>query len=134
MLSKEIREKLRRASHSPGAQQLPQTTQNPDVIPGTYASSPWQTNGNGHNGNGKKAVRWVDRVCDPLRKMMLMYRRRYYVTVDDGVKWPPELIDYNKRFTKLLQNIKHRHDPVVTTMGTLPLLPHPPPRSVYSPT
>lgn len=37
--------------------------------------------------------------------------------VDDGAPWPPEIMDYNKRFTKLLQQIKHRHDPVVTTMG-----------------
>lgn len=33
------------------------------------------------------------------------------------MKWPPEVVDYNKRFTKTLQKIKQRHDPVVTTMG-----------------
>jgi pyruvate dehydrogenase kinase 2/3/4 len=43
--------------------------------------------------------------------------RRYYATVDEGGQWPPEIFDYNNRFTKLLQTIKHRHDPVVTTMG-----------------
>lgn len=78
--------------------ELSQTTENPDVKPGTYTSSPWQTS-NGH-GNSKKGG------------------RRYYVTVDEGGNWPPEIVDYNKRFTKLLQTIKHRHDPVVTTMGT----------------
>lgn len=49
--------------------------------------------------------------------------RRYYATVDEGVQWPPEIVDYNSRFTKLLQTIKHRHDPVVTTMGILQLPP-----------
>jgi len=46
--------------------------------------------------------------------------RRYYASVDEGTHWPPEIVDYNNRFTKLLQTIKHRHDPVVTTMGTIP--------------
>jgi pyruvate dehydrogenase kinase 2/3/4 len=45
--------------------------------------------------------------------------RRYYATVDDGVDWPPELSDYNKRFAQTLEVIKRRHDSVVTTMGML---------------
>ncbi|KAF8252302.1 pyruvate dehydrogenase kinase-like protein [Wilcoxina mikolae CBS 423.85] len=99
-LSQEIREKLINGSRGNGAQ-LPATTQNPDIEPGKYRSSPWQNgNGNGNgNGHSKKSV------------------RRYYATVDEGAQWPPEIVDYNKRFTKLLQTIKHRHDPVVTTMA-----------------
>ena len=31
--------------------------------------------------------------------------------------WPPELHDYNARFTKLLEAIKRRHDPTVTTVA-----------------
>lgn len=31
--------------------------------------------------------------------------------------WPPEVHDYNDRFTRLLSNIKRRHDPVVTTVA-----------------
>jgi len=95
-LSKEIRERLINGSRGVGVQPLLETTQNPDIEPGRYRSSPWATNG---NGNGKKAV------------------RRYYATVDDSISWPPEIVDYNSRFTKLLQTIKHRHDPVVTTMA-----------------
>lgn len=43
--------------------------------------------------------------------------------MDDGGNWPAEVVDYNKRFTKMLQRIKTRHDPVVTTMGGLPKIP-----------
>jgi len=43
---------------------------------------------------------------------------RYYGRVDD-YNWPPEVRAYNNNFTKALSVIKRRHDPVVTTMGTL---------------
>ncbi|TFY83670.1 hypothetical protein EWM64_g353 [Hericium alpestre] len=33
------------------------------------------------------------------------------------VNWPPEVHDYNKRFTKTLEAIKRRHDPTVTTVA-----------------
>lgn len=96
-LSTEIREKLINGARG-NVSQLPTATANPDIVPGTYRSSPWQINANG-GGNIGKAV------------------RRYYAAVDEGIQWPPEIVDYNKRFTKLLQTIKHRHDPVVTTMA-----------------
>lgn len=96
-LSKDIRDKLINGSRGQGGRQLPATTNNPDVEPGTYKSSPWQVNGNG-NGGSKNV-------------------RRYYASVDEAIQWPPEIVDYNNRFTKLLQTIKHRHDPVVTTMA-----------------
>jgi pyruvate dehydrogenase kinase 2/3/4 len=43
-------------------------------------------------------------------------QRRYYAKTN-GIEWPPEVWDYNKRFTRLLQHIKHRHDPTVTTVA-----------------
>ncbi|RPB08294.1 alpha-ketoacid dehydrogenase kinase [Morchella conica CCBAS932] len=101
-LSKDIRDKLIKGSRDNGVPPIPlEVIENPDIEPGTYRSSPWQpTNGNGSGiRNGRKA------------------QRRYYATVDDDVRWPPEIVDYNRRFTKTLQNIKHRHDPVVTTMA-----------------
>ncbi|KAL7266221.1 [Pyruvate dehydrogenase (acetyl-transferring)] kinase isozyme 2 [Rhizina undulata] len=103
-LPKGIRERLLKGSRENTPIALGDCTLNPDVEPGMYRSSPWQAHTHGHgngngNGNGKKAL------------------RRYYATVDDGGKWPPELVDYNKRFTKTLQTIKQRHDPVVTTMA-----------------
>ncbi|KAG6804953.1 hypothetical protein H0H87_004586, partial [Tephrocybe sp. NHM501043] len=33
------------------------------------------------------------------------------------IKWPPQVPDYNKRFTKVLETIKSRHDPTVTTVA-----------------
>ncbi|KDE04502.1 pyruvate dehydrogenase [lipoamide] kinase [Microbotryum lychnidis-dioicae p1A1 Lamole] len=44
-------------------------------------------------------------------------QHRYYTDPDSSIKWPPEVHDYNERFTKLLSNIKRRHDPVVTTIA-----------------
>ena len=49
--------------------------------------------------------------------------RRYFAAVDDGGEWPPELADYNKRFTNTLDKIKRRHDAVVPTVGTKGLSP-----------
>lgn len=55
-----------------------------------------QSNG---NGSGKSAA------------------RRYFAAVDDGQEWGPELTDYNKKFSRTLELIKRRHDPVVTTVA-----------------
>jgi hypothetical protein len=41
---------------------------------------------------------------------------RYYANTN-RVHWPPEVQDYNKRFTKMLEHIKTRHDPTVTTVA-----------------
>lgn len=35
----------------------------------------------------------------------------------DQTKWPPEVHEYNEQFTRCLEKIKRRHDPVVTTMA-----------------
>jgi len=43
--------------------------------------------------------------------------RRYFAGTDDQGHWPPQLNDYNKRFTAALDKIKRRHDGVVTTVG-----------------
>jgi pyruvate dehydrogenase kinase 2/3/4 len=76
----------------------------------TYQSP--QGNGSGTtstNGNGFNKVR--------LRVPM---ERRYFARPkgDDRMKvWPPEIQDYNMRFTKTLEKIKTRHDPTVTTVA-----------------
>jgi hypothetical protein len=41
---------------------------------------------------------------------------RYYAKTS-GIVWPPEIRDYNTRFTQVLDNIKKRHDPTVTTVA-----------------
>lgn len=79
---------------------LSQTTPNPSVRKGQYSSSSHlnlMTNGSGFAGKSAS--------------------RRYYAAADDGQEWPPELHDYNKRFAKVLEGIKRRHDSVVTTVG-----------------
>ncbi|KJA18953.1 hypothetical protein HYPSUDRAFT_204888 [Hypholoma sublateritium FD-334 SS-4] len=60
---------------------------------------------NGGNGNGFNKL-----------KLRVPMERRYYANTNN-VKWPPEVQDYNKRFTKLLEHIKSRHDPTVTTVA-----------------
>ncbi|KIM21857.1 hypothetical protein M408DRAFT_333228 [Serendipita vermifera MAFF 305830] len=59
----------------------------------------------GLNGNGKK--------------MRIPMERRYYANPEENndVAWPPEVYEYNKKFTKLLEAIKARHDPTVTTVA-----------------
>lgn len=42
--------------------------------------------------------------------------RRYYTKVDD-IEWPPEVHYYNEKFTKLIEDIKRRHNPVVSTVA-----------------
>jgi pyruvate dehydrogenase kinase 2/3/4 len=100
-LSTDVRDRLLRPSKGNGnsPQVLSQTTSNPSVEPGKYRSIPWGSNGNGDIGSKKGSA------------------RRYYATVDDGLEWPPELHDYNQRFSKALQGIKRRHDGVVTTIA-----------------
>lgn len=44
------------------------------------------------------------------------YLLRYYAKTTN-TEWPPEVHDYNKRFTQTLEAIKKRHDPTVTTVA-----------------
>ena len=98
----ELRERLLRPSKSNGrdVKILSQTTQNPSVHKGQYRSIP-DSNGNGNGNGGKRSS------------------RRYYASAEDGEDWPPELFDYNKRFSRTLEGIKRRHDSVVTTVGEI---------------
>lgn len=89
-LSPELRDRLMKpARHQRGSKILSQTTQNPSL---KFEET--------RTGNGKVTA-----------------SRRYFAPVDEGNDWPPELSDYNKRFTDTLELIKRRHDGVVTTVG-----------------
>ncbi|KIO26039.1 hypothetical protein M407DRAFT_243854 [Tulasnella calospora MUT 4182] len=46
-----------------------------------------------------------------------MERRYYSVPNIPLASFPPQLHEYNQRFTKTLENIKRRHDPTVTTVA-----------------
>ena len=77
---------------------MSQTTQNPSVEKGRYKSQV-----NGSNGSG---------ACKGQSSS-----RRYYASTDDDGDWPPELNNYNQKFSKTLEIIKKRHDSVVTTVA-----------------
>lgn len=76
---------------------LSQPTENPSVAPGQYKS------GGQTDAETTKAA---------------AAKRRYYAATDDGNgDWPPELSDYNTKFAQTLDQIKRRHDGVVTTVA-----------------
>lgn len=78
---------------------LSETTSNPSIAKGQYRSQ----NKTSGTGNGDKKGQAV---------------RRYYSAAEDsGGEWPPELNDYNTRFSSTLDKIKRRHDSVVTTVA-----------------
>lgn len=104
---------LREALTVASPHQLPESTPNPSL---TYFSDdyltpdaplPYSANGNGnghHSANGKH------------QKMRIPMERRYFANTS-GITWPPEVRDYNRRFTRTLEMIKKRHDPTVTTVA-----------------
>jgi len=96
-----LKERLAKPSklNRTGSKILSQTTQNPSVEKGQYSD---------RTANGAK----------------VSSGRRYFVAAEDGGDWPPELQDYNRRFTGTLDKIKRRHDGVVTTVGKLTRLNH----------
>jgi len=49
-------------------------------------------------------------------KRRMPLANRYYQDVD-GIDWPVEVSEYNENFTKCLEQIKKRHDAVVTTVA-----------------
>jgi pyruvate dehydrogenase kinase 2/3/4 len=104
-LSTDLKERLLKSTrdrNGKDAKILTQATKNPSVKAGQYRSGP--ENGVQNGNGGRKG----------------MSARRYYVPSDDGVDWPPELNAYNKKFAETLENIKRRHDSVVTTVGMKP--------------
>ncbi|KAI0479240.1 mitochondrial branched-chain alpha-ketoacid dehydrogenase kinase-domain-containing protein [Xylariaceae sp. FL0804] len=100
-LEKDVRERLLNPSkfnNGRGGALLSQTTPNPSIREGQYASSP----------AGQTMAGMVKKQQGA---------RRYYAMVDDMGNWPPELQAYNSKFAQCLHQIKRRHDGVVTTMA-----------------
>ena len=86
----------------------------PESVP-----NPSFNGGLGNPGNGKMRIpiekRWV--CClDPCLCALGTRFCRYYAQTS-GIVWPPEIRDYNAKFTRLLESIKRRHDPTVTTVA-----------------
>ncbi|KZT00747.1 alpha-ketoacid dehydrogenase kinase [Laetiporus sulphureus 93-53] len=94
---------------------LPESTTNPSLpffiddygaFPSSVGLPPSQHN-NGHgNGNANSGH----------HKLRIPMERRYYANTS-AINWPPEVQDFNRRFTKALEHIKRRHDPTVTTVA-----------------
>ncbi|KDN45468.1 alpha-ketoacid dehydrogenase kinase [Tilletiaria anomala UBC 951] len=109
-LPEEIQKRLQ-ASVTQNAASLPTSTPNPSMEESDAADDRSTAMAQGDlnsaiaNGNGKGAAR---------RQIPL--ESRYYANYE-CVEWPAELQDYNEQFTKCLENIKRRHDPVVTTIA-----------------
>lgn len=102
-LRQPVKERLFRPSkyNVNGSTMISGTTRNPSVEPGEYSSLRWREDEASGAGIARRSSA----------------TRRYYVTVDNGIDWPPELDDYNRRFAKTLGGIKRRHDGVVTTVA-----------------
>lgn len=105
-LSSEVKDRLLKpaqATSGRGSRVLSQTTSNPSVEKGQYRSqqNPGAANGNGNSTGEKKPSS----------------TRRYFSAAEDGGDWPPELNDYNTKFSNTLEKIKRRHDSVVTTVA-----------------
>lgn len=77
---------------------FPISTPNPSFKESTYTRS---GDGNGTN-SGRLRI--------PIEK-------RYYARTTMNTEWPPEIHEFNKRFTRTLDTIKRRHDPTVTTVA-----------------
>ncbi|KAL0576459.1 [Pyruvate dehydrogenase (acetyl-transferring)] kinase isozyme 2 [Marasmius crinis-equi] len=50
-------------------------------------------------------------------KLRVPMEKRYFASPLPEIKWPPEVRDYNSNFTRMLEAIKTRHDPTVTTVA-----------------
>lgn len=75
----------------------------PDTKPNPSLPSHMLNGGEGRGPNGRKRP---------------SHDHRYYANPGGaGAQWPPEVHDYNERFTKALSKIKRRHDPVVATVA-----------------
>ena len=103
-LSSEVRERLTKPARvgRGNARTLDRTTQNPSLQSNPAlqgVSAPNSNEGSSTTSRGAGA-------------------RRYFAPLDDHSNdWPPELADYNKRFTQTLERIKRRHDGVVPTVA-----------------
>lgn len=119
-LTPELKRLLYPVGGGPLGHKLPESIPNPSLhvsvddsmdIPFNYSNvlhSHIRGNGNG-NGNGNAAY--------ASSRLRIPMERRYYAEAPTTMSWPPELHDYNRRFTRLLEAIKRRHDPTVTTVA-----------------
>ncbi|KAI5290296.1 hypothetical protein KEM54_001935 [Ascosphaera aggregata] len=124
-LTQDVRSRLLRPSRT--MNQYPRTyeraTQNPSIDPHQYAYAPSptiaqaQAQSNPVPSYDPSAGGVTPDALPSLQSHRKASGRRYFVAADDGHDWPPELTDYNNRFAHTLEQIKRRHDSVVTTVA-----------------
>lgn len=51
------------------------------------------------------------------RMQLISFLTVRYFANTSHIDWPPEVREYNRKFTKTLETIKRRHDPTVTTVA-----------------
>ncbi|KAG8931630.1 hypothetical protein FRC03_003119 [Tulasnella sp. 419] len=99
---------------------LPEATPNLSQrkIFGNITSSPGQNGQYGNSNGGSSANGQTSTLGSSGPKMRIPMERRYYTVPNiPASSFPPQLREYNARFTKTLENIKRRHDPTVTTVA-----------------
>ncbi|KZS98209.1 mitochondrial pyruvate dehydrogenase [Sistotremastrum niveocremeum HHB9708] len=89
------------------ATKLPESKPNPSMY--RILNSPVNGNGNGNSFKANGGA--VDKT-----KLRIPMERRYFASTKN-IEWPPEMADYNRRFTDMIDLIKKRHDPTVTTVA-----------------
>ncbi|KAK8853042.1 hypothetical protein IAR55_003743 [Kwoniella newhampshirensis] len=93
---------------------FPSATPNPSLDPlmheGPVGSGLVSERHIANGGNGFGATGSATRLRIPIE-------RRYFSPPPKTIIYPPEVHDYNEKFTRLLENIKKRHDPTVTTVA-----------------
>ncbi|KAF8628080.1 hypothetical protein AX15_004100 [Amanita polypyramis BW_CC] len=77
---------------------------------------------NGSSGNGGYTYAFSSPTTPnapigPKLRLRVPMERRYYSRTEPLSTYPPEVHDYNSRFTKLLWSVKSRHDPTVATVA-----------------
>lgn len=106
-----------------GGQLLPESTPNPSLYRPAILTPTEHVRHHHHHDQLKLRVPIEKRsvitfiiVSYPLTHSLSSIYSRYYAETP-SIQWPPELHDYNARFTKTLEKIKRRHDPTVTTVA-----------------
>ncbi|ESK96448.1 pyruvate dehydrogenase kinase [Moniliophthora roreri MCA 2997] len=121
---------IRRALNTPRSDevQLPESTPNPSLehmlFVDDYANAnfPKLMNGQPNGGLGAEVTLQGGSMSDPMNgfnkvRLRVPMEKRYFAASLPEINWPPEIRDYNTRFTKMLEAIKTRHDPTVTTVA-----------------
>lgn len=100
-------------SSTDSSKHLPESIPNPSLalLSGDYSGT------GSSNGNGKLRIPIDKRLGDLVHSNHELTPVTRYYAKTTGIVWPPEIRDYNYRFTQALNNIKKRHDPTVTTVA-----------------